>query len=93
MDSFSAMLGALATAVGVGVAFIVHIIRYAYSQGVVNTRLERMEKAQEGVSAVSSVLASLTSTVAALEKSINRLDGALEKMGEKVARVGSGSRG
>ena len=93
MDSLSTMLGALATAVGVAVAFIVHVIRYAYSQGVVNTRLERMEKAQEGVSAVSSVLASLTSTVAALEKSINRLDGALEKMGEKVARVGSGSRG
>ncbi|HZK99415.1 MAG TPA: hypothetical protein VFC47_05915 [Caulobacteraceae bacterium] len=70
---------AVTAAVGV-VALLVHVVRYAYTRGETNNRLESLEKAQDAAGATHSVLASLSATVGALEKSIARLDTALERM-------------
>jgi len=86
-----AVIGSIATAAGVAVLLLVHIIRYAYQHGVTDNRLSTLEKASETAVGVQGVLATLTANVGALQASIARLDNAVEHIGEKISRVSSRS--
>jgi phosphatidylserine/phosphatidylglycerophosphate/cardiolipin synthase-like enzyme len=82
-------IGAVATAVGSLVGLIVHVVRYAYAQGRTASRLDVLEKGQDGLASLLQALAALTSQVHALQASIDRLDRIVERIdasGSRAAR-------
>ena len=77
-----AALGAVFTALGVGAALIVHIIRYAYKNGQTDQRLANVESAIAAASDLKMLVAALTSTVEGLKGAVNRLDGYFERVNQ-----------
>lgn len=72
-------------AVGIlGLALLGHVIRYAFDQGRTSTRLESIEHALAASKDASAILSAMTSTVAALGKSVDRLDAALDRINSRV---------
>lgn len=79
-------LAAIATALGFGVALLVHIVKYAYKQGQTDQRLSTVEAAQGSSGALNALVAALTATVNALEQSVMRLDRAVESLRGRESR-------
>lgn len=78
--SWSAFAG-----VGVlGLALLGHVIRYAFDQGRISTQLSTLEHAVAAAKDASAILSAMTSTVAALGKSVDRLDSALDRINSRV---------
>lgn len=75
---------ALAGAGGLGLALVVHVVRYAYDKGQTDNRLAVVEKNTGAQGEVHSVLSALTATVGALKESIERLDRALERINHRI---------
>ncbi len=75
---------ALAAAGGLGLALVVHVVRYAYDKGQTDNRLAVVERNTSAQGEVHSVLSALTATVGALKESVERLDRALERINHRI---------
>lgn len=75
---------ALAAAAALGLALVVHVVKYAYDRGQTDNRLAVVEKNTSAQGEVHSVLSALTATVGALKESVERLDRALERINHRI---------
>jgi hypothetical protein len=90
---FWVALGGTTTAISCGVGLIVHVVRYAYSQGETNTRLVNLEKGDGERSTLLAALASLTAELAALKAEFHSFKSSIERLDRIVERIdASGSR-
>lgn len=85
--AWATLIGALATGGGALIGLMIHIIRYAYSQGVTHQRLDAIERQQGASNETNALVAALTATVDALKGSVDRLDRAVERIvGGRMSR-------
>lgn len=88
--TLTAVITAIVAVLGLGATFVIHIIKYAYKQGVTDQRIAALEKSVAEVAGVKELLAGIQSTVEALTRAVDRLDRATERLSEPPSR---GSRG
>ena len=85
--AFWPMIAAVAAFFGLGAMLIIHIVRYAYTQGQTDQRLCAVEKGIECSGGLQVAVAALAATVTSLQSSVNRFDRALEKLDGRVDGV------
>lgn len=93
-------VGGIAAALTVGATLLLHIIRYAYKQGVTDTRIKALEdhsrdgaSANAAISALNVAVAGLSATVTALKDAMDRLDEAIKaRLDQLDRRLDEGSR-
>lgn len=83
-------LSAVAGAAAVGITLAVHLLRYAYQRGQLDTRVAELERQQARTADTAMAIGKLEGVCAALKASIDKLDEYLDRrMGAIEARLDS----
>jgi hypothetical protein len=85
------LLGAYAGIAASLVGLVIHLARYAYSQGVTHQRLDTLEKTSGTANEVHGLLAALTATVAGLKDTVSELKSAVNDIAPRTARGRQGN--